>query len=83
MIERSEKHRLVLQARAPLGARRELVGEDLQRDLAPEPGVASPPDFAHPSGADWSEDLVRTQAPPGTEAHGGERVENFSLVPQE
>src|SRR3972149_2055839 len=38
VIERSEEPGLVLQARAPLGARDELIGKDLQGDLSPQPG---------------------------------------------
>ena len=70
MIERSEEPCLVLQARAPLGARGELIGKDLQRDLSPEPGVASAKDQTHSAGAERTQDLVRTQALPGAKAHG-------------
>jgi len=30
----------------------ELIGKDFERDLSPEPGVASAPDLTHPSGAE-------------------------------
>ena len=42
----------------------------LERDLAPQPGVASAIDLAHAAGAQRTEDLVGTQAMAGGEGHG-------------
>ena len=52
MVERGEDLRLALEAREPLGIARERVGQNLQRDVAVELGVAGPIDLAHPAGAD-------------------------------
>jgi hypothetical protein len=35
---------------------------DFERDLAPEPGIASPPHLTHAARADRSEDLVRAES---------------------
>jgi hypothetical protein len=72
MAERSEELRLVLQARASFGAPGELIGKDLESDLPSETCVARAPDDAHAAGAERTQDLERTQAQPGTEAHGAE-----------
>jgi hypothetical protein len=72
VIERCKKQGFVLEARAPLAASRELIAKDLERDLAPETDVASPPHLTHPAGAERTHDLVGTQALPGTEVHGRE-----------
>ncbi len=72
VIQRSEEPRLVGQAGAPLRASGELIRKDLQRDVASETSVASAPDFPHATGAERTENLVRTQALSGAEAHGQE-----------
>jgi hypothetical protein len=50
-----------------------MAWEDLQRDDAIETGVAGSVDLAHAAGADWLEDLVRSEAGAGGEGH--ERAE--------
>ena len=49
--------RLVLEALEVLAALREPLGEQLDGDLAPEPGVAGAKDATHAAGAELAEDL--------------------------
>jgi hypothetical protein len=50
-----------LEARAPLGIRCEFRRQDFHRDAAIEAYVARAIDLAHAAGAEWRDDLVRTQ----------------------
>ena len=59
--ERGERPRLALEPRDPVGVARDGLGEDLDGDLAAETGVAGAVDLSHPAGAEWAEDLVRTE----------------------
>ena len=58
VVERGEHARLALEPRQALGVARELVGQDLDRDLAAELGVASAIHLAHAADAELREDLV-------------------------
>ncbi len=71
MVERGESPRLALQPREPVGVRRELRREDLDRDLAAEPRVMRPIDLAHPARAQGREDLVRAEPRAGFQGHPG------------
>ena len=50
MIERGEHLRLALEAREAIGIGGERLGQDLDRDVAPELRVARAVDLAHPAG---------------------------------
>ena len=50
--------RLALEAREPIGVRGEGLGQQLQRDLAPELRVGRAVDLAHAAGADCGGDAV-------------------------
>ncbi len=58
MVQRRGRAGFLLEARQPLGIRRELLRQDLDRDLAAEPRVAGQPDLAHAAGAELLLDLV-------------------------
>jgi len=58
MIQRGEQLRLSLEARHALAIRDELLGQNLDRDVAPQLAVASPIDFAHPTRTEGRQDLV-------------------------
>ena len=67
VIERCEHLCLALEPGQPIGIAREVIGQDLDRDLAVEPHVARAVDLAHAAGAERSEDLVRAEASVGGE----------------
>ena len=73
MIERREDVGLAREPRQAFGVAREGLGEDLEGDLALEARVACAPDFAHASGPERAENLVRPEARSGFDAHGGWR----------
>ena len=50
MIQRREQPSLALEPLLRFGIEAPLVGQDLERDLAPEPRVARPIDFPHAAG---------------------------------
>ena len=52
MIQRGEHPRLALEAREPIGMARERARQDLDRDVAPELGVARPVHLAHAARAE-------------------------------
>ncbi len=52
MIQRRQHLRLALEPRQPLRVLRELLGQHLERDLAPEPGVLGAPHLAHAARAE-------------------------------
>ena len=71
MIEGGQHLRLAPEARQALGVGAVELGEDLQRDVAVELGVARPVDLAHAAGAERRLDLVGAEAGAGGEGHGG------------
>ncbi len=71
MLDGSEELGFVLEARAPLRTRHEVTGKDFERDVALETGVASSSDLSLSTGPEHTDNFVRTQALPGTEAHEG------------
>ena len=71
MIQRGEHLRLAPEAGDSLWIGREGLGQDLDRDLATELGVAGAIHLAHAASADGGEDLVRTDV--GTGAQGQAR----------
>jgi serine/threonine protein kinase len=70
VLEGGDGPRLLLEPVEPLRARRTLTRDDLDRNVAPEPGVPGAVDLPHPSGPEGRDDLVRPQASPRCEAHG-------------
>ena len=62
MVERREQARFSLEARQAIGIARPLGGQQLERDVAPEPGVARPIHPAHPAGAEKALHVVVTDA---------------------
>jgi hypothetical protein len=50
-----------LEPREVVGIAHELLGQNLEGDVATEAGVASAVDFAHPAGAYWGDDLVMAE----------------------
>ncbi len=62
VIERGEQPRLALEARQALGVVGELRGQHLDRDVAPQLGVARPVDLAHAACTQRPDNLVRPQS---------------------
>lgn len=69
VVELRERFRLSLEALPPLGARGEVLDQDLDGDRAIETGVAGLVDFPHPARSDGSDDLVGTELLTGAEGH--------------
>src|SRR6185369_13740864 len=67
--ERRGRPGLELEPSEAVGVRRIDRRERLDRDLAPEPRVARAVDLPHAAGAEWGEDLVRTEAAADGECH--------------
>ena len=61
MIERRQQLRLALEARHALGIIGQRRGQQLQRDVAAERGIAGAIDLAHAAGAEQRDDLVRAE----------------------
>ena len=59
MIERGEKLRFALEASHAFSVVREGIGQDFQRDVAAELGIACAVDFAHPASAKGRENFIR------------------------
>jgi hypothetical protein len=59
MIERGQHLRLALETCEAVGVERERVGDDLQRDVAIQLGIAGAIDLAHAAGAELADDFVR------------------------
>ena len=81
MVQRREDFRFALKTREPVGVRRERSRQNLDGDLAFEPGVRRAVDLAHPAGADDGDHLVGTETSAGSKHHRGRdyRVELVSL----
>ena len=62
MIERGEHLRFSPKSRQPVGIGHERVGQDLQRDVAIELGVASAIHLPHAAGAQGIDDFVGAEA---------------------
>ena len=70
VVERRQQPRLALETREPLAIGRELRRQDLDRDVTSEDAIARPIHFAHAAGAEQADDLVLTEARPGSQRHG-------------
>ena len=69
VAERGEQPRLALEARQPVAGVRDLLGQDLDRHLAPQAGVERPVHLAHAPAPERAPDLVRPELLPDLEAH--------------
>ena len=69
MIQRCEDLRLACEPREPLRIRREQLRQDLQRDIAIEPGIARAEDLTHAAFAEFVDDFVRSEMVAGGNAH--------------
>ena len=67
MIERGHRACLALESGAPVDVGRERARKYLDCNVAAQPRIARPIDFAHPAGAERLDDLVRTQPGPRCE----------------
>ena len=61
MIERGQHLGLALEACEAFGVVSNRCGQQLQRDVAPEPGIACAIDLAHAASAEQRDDLVRAE----------------------
>ena len=69
MVQCREELRFALEAGQPIGIAGEEVGQDLERDVAPEPRVAGAKHLAHAPGAELADDLIRAQFRAGSQGH--------------
>ena len=67
MIQRRERFRFARESRQTVGVVRERVGQDLDRDVAVQLGVASAKDLPHAPFADRRDDFVDAEAGAGGE----------------
>ena len=67
--ERRDGARLLLEAAQAVRVRRQVAGQDLDRDVAPEARVAGAVDLSHAARTEGRDDLVRTETHAGTECH--------------
>ena len=74
MIERREHLRLARKARDAIWIVRENIWKNLEGDLAIQPRIASPVDFAHPSGAESREHFVCAEPSPGDQCHAEDAI---------
>ena len=72
--ERRHRLRLGLEAGERVGVIGEVLGQDLDRHVALEAGIAGAVDLPHPAGAERRDDLVRAEAVAGREAHGSAAI---------
>ena len=70
MIQRRERSRFALEARAGVRRRGGIVRQDFQRDVALQFGVAGAIDLAHAAGAERRTDLIWTETSARGEGHG-------------
>jgi hypothetical protein len=73
VLEGGDGARLLLEPPDPIGALRAVRGDELDRDLSIEPGVAGPVDDAHPSRAERRQDLVGPEAGARRDRHEDRR----------
>jgi hypothetical protein len=69
VIERGQQTRLTLEPDQPIRVARERGGQDLDRDVAPEPAVAATVHLAHAARAEGRDDVVRTDASTDGKCH--------------
>jgi hypothetical protein len=69
MIERAQRPRFARKASAAFGIAADGVGQDFQRNVATELGVARAIHLAHAAGAERAEDLVVRDGASGRQGH--------------
>ena len=69
MVQGRDGPRLALEAGQAIGVLGDLVGEDLDRDLAAQAGVAGAVDLPHAAGPEEVDDLVRPESGSGQKRH--------------
>jgi hypothetical protein len=69
VVERAGGTSFLLEASNTLGVARCLAAHDLDRDVAPEAGIARAVDLAHTARAERGDDLVGTEPGPGSQRH--------------
>jgi hypothetical protein len=69
MIQGREELRFALEAGQPIGIASEDVGQDLERDVTPEPRVTGAKHLSHSAGAKWGDDLIGAQFRAAGEGH--------------
>ena len=69
MVQRGGRPRFLLEALQPLGVGDQAGRQDLDRDVATEPRVARPIDFAHAARAKERDDLISAESSAGREGH--------------
>jgi hypothetical protein len=69
--ERGDRQRLALEARQGVGIPGERLGQDLDRDVAVQLGVARAIDLAHSPDPQWREDFERGESGSCRECHFG------------
>jgi hypothetical protein len=70
MVQGGEHFRLALKTGEPIGVTRERRRQDLDRDLAFQPGIGGPIYLPHPAFADLLGDFVDAEARARSEGHG-------------
>jgi hypothetical protein len=73
MRKRRDSASFALEARQRVGIVRQVLRQDLDRDVATEPRIARPVHLTHSPGADRSSDFVRAEAGTGNKRHGVDR----------
>ena len=74
VAERCERAGFTLEAGDPLGVARHLVGQNLQRDVSPQPAVAGAVNLAHAACAKGRDDFVRAEPGADREGHAVRRL---------
>ena len=74
MIQRGERLRFPLETDQAIGIGGEEFGQDLERNITTEPGVACLVDLAHAARAERREDFVRAKSCAGSEGHEAFRI---------
>ena len=78
MVERRRGSRFPLEALQVLRVTSHMVGQDLERHLAPQAAVPRPVHFSHPAGSERGKDFIRTKSCARDERH---RVSTGGLRP--
>src|SRR4029434_10668964 len=74
MTQRGERLRFPLETHQAIGIGGEEFGQDLERNIATEPGVACLVDLPHAARAERREDFVRAKSCAGSEGHEAFRM---------
>ena len=73
MVQGGHGPRFLFEAAEPVGIGGDVEGDDLDRHIPAQAGVAGPVDLAHPARADRREDLVGAESRAGSECGGARR----------